>query len=720
MWLVGVSVVVVAFALASCRQARSDSTNIPPEGQEWLGPEAARAARIVEVQPRFLEQTINVGGKVVFNDLRVSHAFTPVSGRVLRVLAQPGQRVRKGTPLAVIISPDVGSAFSDLLKAKADLDAGEKDYVREQQLLAVHATSQRDMEAAEDNYHKVRAEYERAHKKAAMLRAETVRHVSQEYTLRSFIDGEVIARSVNPGIEVQGLYSAGSATELFTIGDIHEVWVYADVPEADLPAIQRGGAAEIRVVAYPGRSFQGTVDWIGATLDPTTRTGRIRCTLPNPNGELLPEMYASVAMAIPPRSALTVARNAIASISTQNFAFVAGGRRPDGGIVGLRRRVRVAETVVPDVLEVLGGLQPGERLVVEDAIAHPALAEQIWLSRTQLESAAVKLAQARVIDTDDAITIGGRLAFDDLNVTHVYAPITGRVTDVRANPGERVHKGAALLTMLSPDLATAYSDLAKAEADLAAAGNELRRHQELYQASAGSLRELESAEDDYQKAKAEHDRAEQKTQLLGAGKVNSITQKFTLRSPIAGEIIARNVNPGMEVQGQYSGAGQPVELFTIGQIDRLNVLGDLYEIDLPHVRQGDAVTIRVPAYPDRVFRGTVEWISSVLDPQLHTAKVRCIVANPDHLLKPEMYEMVTVTVPMKQRLMVPRQAVLRYGDQTVVFVQAGAEPDGRVGFRRRSVQVNEERPNGLMPVSEGLKPGETVASDGAVFLLGML
>jgi multidrug efflux pump subunit AcrA (membrane-fusion protein) len=174
------------------------------------------------------------------------------------------------------------------------------------------------------------------------------------------------------------------------------------------------------------------------------------------------------------------------------------------------------------------------------------------------------------------------------------------------------------------------------------------------------------------------------------------------------------------VQGQWSGAGAPVELFTVGSLDPLWVLGDVYEMDLPQVKTGQEVTVRVPALPDRVFRGRVEWVSDVLDPVTRTAKVRCAIANPGELLRPEMAPVLSVTLPGHHHLAVPRQAVLRLGDDIVVFVAAGRAPDGLQVFKRRRVVVGDDRASGLVPILEGLVPGEAIAVKNAIFLVGLL
>ena len=121
---------------------------------------------------------------------------------------------------------------------------------------------------------------------------------------------------------------------------------------------------------------------------------------------------------------------------------------------------------------------------------------------------------------------------------------------------------------------------------------------ELYEAHAGSQKDFEAAQDNYSKAKAEIERARQKARLFRGGGADAVTQEFVLRAPIEGEVIARNVNPGAEVQGQYSG-GTAAELYTVGELDRVWVIADVFEMDLARLKKGANVTIRVVAYPDR-------------------------------------------------------------------------------------------------------------------------
>jgi cobalt-zinc-cadmium efflux system membrane fusion protein len=347
-------------------------------------------------------------------------------------------------------------------------------------------------------------------------------------------------------------------------------------------------------------------------------------------------------------------------------------------------------------------------------------ANEAWLTEQQLKDAQLTIAPMKMEDVGGSIVTSGKVTFDDLHVAHVFSPVTGRVVKIEAQPGDRVKKGATLVTIESPDVGSAFSDLAKAHADYVAAEHELRREKELFQAHAGAQKDLELAQDNYGKAQAELERTRKKAQLFrAAGATDNVNQEYELRALIDGEVIARNVNPGVEVQGQYSG-GNAVELFTLGELDKVWVLADVFEIDLARVKAGARVTVRVVAYPNKVYEGKVDWISGSLDPTSHTAKVRCVIDNPRHELKPEMYATVSVSVDERRALAIPRSALLRLGDQTVVFVEVGKAPDGRARFERRPVAVSEDEGGDFLPVTHGLREGERVVTSGAILLSGML
>jgi membrane fusion protein, heavy metal efflux system len=339
---------------------------------------------------------------------------------------------------------------------------------------------------------------------------------------------------------------------------------------------------------------------------------------------------------------------------------------------------------------------------------------EVWLSQQQVVDAKIEVKPVEDQDVDDTILTSGRVALDDLRSGHVFSPVTGRVVQINAQLGARVKKGDPLATIESPDIGNTVSDVHKAEADLIAAQHDYARKKDLFEQKAGSAADLEASEDGFRKAKAELERARQKQALLRVGSVDAVTQTYTLPSPIDGEVLMRNINPGIEVQGQYSG-GATQELFTIGELDKVWVLADLYEMDISRVHVGTPADVTVVAYKDKVFKGHVDWVSGMLDPSTRTAKVRCTFDNPDALLRPEMYATVQISVDQKKALAIPRNALLRLGEYKVVFIQVGEEP-GRVRFERVPVDVDEGESSQWLEVKHGLEAGQKIVVNGAILL----
>jgi cobalt-zinc-cadmium efflux system membrane fusion protein len=364
------SIAAVIAAQPACRlsQAANEQMRNMPPGQVWLTPAQVAEAKIEmeSVSEQGVEGVIVTSGRVALDDVRAGHVFSPVTGRVVRISAQLGQHVRKGDPLATIESPDIGSAVSDVHKAQADLVAAQHDYERKKDLFELHAASAADSEAAEDNYRKAKAEVERAHQKAVLLRTGNADSVTQSYTLASPIDGEVLMRNINPGVEVQGQYSGGTTSELFTIGDVDRIWVIGDLYEMDIARVQVGASAAVTVVTYPGTIFRGQVDWVSGMLDPSTRTAKIRCTFENPDAVLRPEMYATIQISTEPKRALAIPREALVRLGEYKVVFVELGEE-EGRVKFERLPVDVEDGHTGPWLEVRHGLAAGQRIVVKGA-----------------------------------------------------------------------------------------------------------------------------------------------------------------------------------------------------------------------------------------------------------------------------------------------------------------------------------------------------------------
>ena len=277
-------------------------------------------------------------------------------------------------------------------------------------------------------------------------------------------------------------------------------------------------------------------------------------------------------------------------------------------------------------------------------------------------------------------------------------------------------KGQPLALRASPDIGLASSDLGKADADLTiAAEHDFQRKKELFDAHAASQADYETSEDNYRKAKAEKERAYQKAFLLrSGGSTDSVSQGYTLTSPIEGELIARAVNPGIEVQGQYGG-GQAVRALH-GRRDWIRFGSSPMSSRwiIARVKVGAKVSVKVIAYPGKVFTGQVDWVSGALDPTSRTAKVRCTFDNPDRA--PSQAGDVPAGVDLRRReegVGAPEGAVLRLGDQTVVFVQTGKTADGKSEVQAWQIpvqKVDEGDGGQWLPVEHGLDKGTAVVT----------
>jgi cobalt-zinc-cadmium efflux system membrane fusion protein len=363
-----VSLGILALLAVSCTPSRAATTPALPPGQVWLTPDeiAGAAVTSVPVEPHDINDVLVASGRVSFDEAHVAHVTSPVSGRVVRIDGALGEPVKKGQVLALIRSPDLGDATADLAKAEAERIATEHAYDRAKVLREGGGASDAAVEQAQDAWRIAQAELERAQEKVALFHAGA--GVTESYALTSPIAGTVLARTVTPGFEIQGTYSGGSLPELFTVGDLDDVWVYADIYENDLARVHAGEHVSVSVTGVPER-FEGQVDYVADMLDPQTRTARLRCTIPNPDHRLEPEMYGTVRVSVAAIQALAVPRSAVMHLADQSLVFVERGPAADGRMRYERLPVVVDESGDAPYVPVEHGLDRGDRVVAKGAEA---------------------------------------------------------------------------------------------------------------------------------------------------------------------------------------------------------------------------------------------------------------------------------------------------------------------------------------------------------------
>lgn len=313
-------------------------------------------------------------------------------------------------------------------------------------------------------------------------------------------------------------------------------------------------------------------------------------------------------------------------------------------------------------------------------------------------------AETRALPTE--LTANGTVTPDVNRTIHVTSLGGGRVIELKVKLGDSVKKGQTLLVISSPDLAAAMADYQKAAADEVLSRKALERAQLLYDKGAIASKDLETAQDLEDKAKVDVSTAAQHVRVLGADPAHP-SPLIDLRAPVAGTIVEQNV-AGFE--GVKSLDNTP-NLFTIADLSQVWVVSDVFENDLGDVHLRDSAEIRLNAFGDRVFRGTVVDISRVLDPNTRSARVRIVLANQDGALRPGMFAVAKFrSRKTTDRVVVPATAIMRLHDKDWVFRKEGDKK-----FRRVVVQADGLAPDGQQEIREGVKSGDEVVMNALEF-----
>ena len=323
--------------------------------------------------------------------------------------------------------------------------------------------------------------------------------------------------------------------------------------------------------------------------------------------------------------------------------------------------------------------------------------------------------QYRVLDTvtahyqpvHDQLTLAARIQANPTTVVHIYPPISGRVLALKVLPGQEVSKGQIVGMLQSTDLQQARSDYEKAKIETARADLQLNRAKDLLQHEVMAQKDYDDLNAVDEAAHAELSRALETLQILGY-KASDTSDLVAIRSPIDGVVLEVNTASG-ELQRSLDNA---TSIATIANINDVWVVADLYPRDVQSVHRGQPVEVRVNGYPDTVLHGVVDNISDAVDPQSLTLKVRVVLPNPHHRLKPQMYASVSITDRSRSAIVVPATAVIRDGIGTYVYVQTGENK-----YLRRDVQVGEAHDT-TAEITGGLNEGDHVISTGAELLRG--
>ena len=303
------------------------------------------------------------------NQRNMAEITTLVRGRVIEVYADLGQEVKANAPLAILYSSELGLAQSAYLKAKAKLHVAEQAFNRAQFLLQEQVIGEAEAQRRQAELLSTQAEANESHDRLKLLgmNEEEFNRLDRSRKIRSVVPivapfgGRIIGRKLTRGEVVE------TTENLFVIADLSEVWVQANIPEKDIPFVHSvhasgGTQVEVRINAYPKEVFEGTITYVGDVLDPITRTMQLRSELPNRDGRLKPEMFATIRLfseAQPDRLAIPEA--ALQRDQGRTFVFVQRGANEYE-----MREVHIGESN-GTLTSILSGLNEGEPVVTHGA-----------------------------------------------------------------------------------------------------------------------------------------------------------------------------------------------------------------------------------------------------------------------------------------------------------------------------------------------------------------
>ena len=377
---------------AASGQGSQDSADTQKTINVTTDQQQVAGIRVEMVEPRSVPRLLTVPGQIMMDEQHTAHIASYADGRVVEILKQPGDVVRRGETLARLHSHSVhetvgalAQAFANVERQKAAVVYAQQKRDRYNHLYSIQAASLEQKQGSEQELVQAQTDLNNVQASVTMERehlgdllneepnsitpANLYRH--DEVPIVSPIAGTVITRSVTPGVVLE------PGVEAFTVSNLTSVWMVAAVSEVELPLLRVGEHVEVRSDAWPGRSFSGTVTLIGSTLDPATRTLQVRASLANPLTALKPQMFVTATITKSKRHPGTASESVnaqddlrkaifIPEVSLQEVNGVQVVFVTNDGTHFTSRALQIQPPVNGQV-EVTSGLHAGERIAVAGA-----------------------------------------------------------------------------------------------------------------------------------------------------------------------------------------------------------------------------------------------------------------------------------------------------------------------------------------------------------------
>ncbi|MBS1871566.1 MAG: efflux RND transporter periplasmic adaptor subunit [Acidobacteria bacterium] len=341
-----------------------------PTGEVSIRPDSAQLQQIKVAAVETAEVPLDVvtaPGRIELNPNRVSHVVLPLAGRIAAVMVKLGDTVKKGDPVILLESPDADVAMSAYLSAvagvntaKSALIKAQADYDRTRDLYEHQAVAQKEVlnaqaavQQAKSAVEQAAAAREQAQRRLDLLGLKN-NQFGQKITVPAPVSGKVLELTV-----AAGEYRNDMNAPLMTIADLSTVWVASDVPENQIRFIEMGERLDIELVAFPGKVFRGRVTRLADTVDPQTRTLKVRAEMDNRQGLLRPEMFGNIRHVDSTAVLPVIPTGAVVQSDGQNIVYL---ERSRGDFVPVKVRLG---TQTDGRVAVTAGVKAGDRIVVD-------------------------------------------------------------------------------------------------------------------------------------------------------------------------------------------------------------------------------------------------------------------------------------------------------------------------------------------------------------------
>jgi cobalt-zinc-cadmium efflux system membrane fusion protein len=310
------------------------------------------------VEPRG-DSAYRLNGRIVWDEERTVRVFPPLAGRVLSIAVRAGDTVRAGQPLALVSAPDLGQTQAEARKAEQDKALAQKNLARVDELHTAGVAPAKDLQAAQADFARAESELARTTARLALYGARAGA-VDQQFALRSPIGGVVVERNLNPGQELRPDQAPEKAP--FVISDPTRLWFILDVAEADIGVLKTGAQVELRSPLLGDGAATGRVVHVADSVDPQSRTVKVRGTVENKDRRLKAEMYVTAELKIGTAPGLVVPAKAVYLRGDRNFVFV------ETAEAGYTRRPVTIGAAFNQSQVILTGLKVGDKVVVDGAL----------------------------------------------------------------------------------------------------------------------------------------------------------------------------------------------------------------------------------------------------------------------------------------------------------------------------------------------------------------